>query len=102
MGVALVVRPGIEGCRTPDGVSADGVYYAGTTLGVLGYGDITPVGTGPRLLSTSPSRCSAAQSPSPGPYGALSAPRSVPYRLLPRWASGRSRARLPHGCMSSR
>jgi hypothetical protein len=55
LGVALIVRPGIDEYRTPDGVSVTGfagaVYYAGTTLSVLGYGDITPAGTGSRIFA---------------------------------------------------
>lgn len=46
VGTALLVWPYLDAYRTADGVVArdfnDALYYAGGTLTVLGYGDITP------------------------------------------------------------
>jgi len=55
LGVALVVWPSLGDYRTTDGFGtlgfADALYYAGGTLTVLGYGDITPATTALKMLS---------------------------------------------------
>lgn len=55
LGVALVTWPQLENFRTDPELGNPGfigaVYYAGVTATVLGYGDITPLSSGMRLVA---------------------------------------------------
>jgi hypothetical protein len=55
VGFALIYWPFLDRFRTADGVEARGfsaaLYFSGSTGTVLGFGDITPVSTGLRLVA---------------------------------------------------